>query len=150
MDGKTLAVTEIDGHLCPDSVSIVTDWRAKGWRARTGGELWVHGDIESGILQFVDAGTDTRVGVAEFEQAGGDYPNWRRVMPGDFSDRVAFPHDIASDLFARFQRSFAVYGKNPPLRLRTALDSDGEPGDMIEITSTVAPGLRGVLMGMRR
>ena len=62
-----------------------TDTTHKAFKAKTAMGLWVYGDVETGILQFVDytpSETDAdfpRMGVCEFQRIDGTFPNWQCI-----------------------------------------------------------------------
>lgn len=102
-DAAGLRLIGLDGHVMvkielPDAAFVgedcmtqengfilKTDRTDKAFKAKTPrAELWLYGDTATGLLQFVAADkTDEprRVGVCEFEQIDGTFPEWRRVMP---------------------------------------------------------------------
>lgn len=101
-DATGLRLIGLDGHVMlkielPDATFVgekcwtqengfilKTDHTDKAFKAKTPKGLWIYGDTATGLLQFVATdGTDEprRVGVCEFEQIDGTFPDWRRVMP---------------------------------------------------------------------
>jgi len=62
-----------------------TDVKDKAFKNK-GVDVWVHGDLKSGLLQMFDKSvTDGkmygRAGVCEFEQVDGTFPDYNRVTP---------------------------------------------------------------------
>ena len=108
-------------------------------------DLWVYGDIETGILQFVinhkEGGEMSRVGVLEFTRIDGTYPEWRRVVAkGDGGD-ASLCYDPA--VLAKLIKAADVIDKGRPIRLT------GGGGDPIRVDFVASPRLRGTLMPIR-
>ena len=113
----------------------------KAFKAKaSGGDLWVYGDIETGILQFVinhgKGGEMYRVGVLEFTRIDGTYPEWRRVVAKG---------DGGAAVLGKLIKAADVIDKGRGIRLT---GGEGE-GDPIRVDFVASPRLRGTLMGMR-
>ena len=120
----------------------------KAFKAKaSGGDLWVYGDIETGILQFVvnhgEGGEMYRVGVLEFSVIDGTYPEWRRVVAKGGGGAASLCYDPA--LLARLVKAADVIDKGRGIRLT---GGEGE-GDPIRVDFVASPRLRGTLMPMR-
>jgi len=114
-------------------------------KAAVSRDLWVYGDIETGILQFVinhkEGGEMSRVGVLEFTRIDGTYPEWRRVVAkGDGGD-ASLCYDPA--VLAKLIKAADVIDKGRPIRLT------GGGGDPIRVDFVASPRLRGTLMPIR-
>jgi len=111
------------------------------------GNLWVYGDIETGILQFVinygNGGEMSRTGVLEFERIDGTYPEWRRVVAKGDGGTSSMCYDPA--VLARLIKAADVIDKCRPIRLT----SGATPGDPIRVDFKASARLRGTLMPMR-
>ena len=124
------------------------DATAKQFKAKaSGGDLWVYGDIETGILQFVinhgKGGEMCRTGVLEFTRIDGTYPEWRRVVAKGGGGAASLCYDPA--VLARLVKAADVIDKGRGIRLT---GGEGE-GDPIRVDFVASPRLRGTLMGMR-
>ena len=120
----------------------------KAFKAKaSGGDLWVYGDIETGILQFVinhkEGGKMHRVGVLEFTRIDGTYPEWRRIVAEVDGGAESLCYDPA--VLARLVKAADVIDKGRGIRLT---GGEGE-GDPIRVDFVASPRLRGTLMGMR-
>jgi len=118
----------------------------KAFKAKaSGGDLWVYGDIETGILQFVinhgEGGEMSRVGVLEFTRIGGTYPEWRRMVAKGDGSAASLCYDPA--VLARLVKAADVIDKGRGIRLT------GGEGDPIRVDFVASPRLRGTLMSMR-
>ena len=114
-------------------------------KAAVSRDLWVYGDIETGILQFVinhkEGGEMSRVGVLEFTRIDGTYPEWRRVVAkGDGGD-ASLCYDPA--VLARLVKAADVIEKGKGVRLT------GGEGDPIRVDFVASPRLRGTLIPIR-
>ena len=114
-------------------------------KAAVSRDLWVYGDIETGILQFVinhkEGGEMSRVGVLEFTRIDGTYPEWRRVVAkGDGGD-ASLCYDPA--VLAKLIKAADVIDKGRPIRLT------GGGGDPIRVDFVASPRLRGTLIPIR-
>jgi hypothetical protein len=111
------------------------------------GDLWVYGDIETGILQFVinhgKGGEMYRVGVLEFTRIDGTYPEWRRVVAKGDGSAASLCYDPA--VLARLIKAADVIDKGRGIRLTSG---EGE-GDPIRVDFVASPRLRGTLMPTR-
>jgi len=111
------------------------------------GELWVYGDIETGILQFVinhgKAGEMSRTGVLEFERIDGTFPEWRRVVAKGDGGASSMCYDPT--VLARLVKAADVIDKGRAVRL-TGGQSEGDP---IRVDFAASARLRGTLMPTR-
>ena len=125
-----------------------SDMMAKPWKAKVTGELWVYGDTESNILQFVDyvegESEFTRVGVLEFERIDGSFPTWRRVVPMESDEHAEFGVDMV--LLERVRKAFAEYVPNPRAQIAVKISSGKTSGDPIRVSSKYAPHLIGIVV----
>ena len=120
----------------------------KAFKAKaSGGDLWVYGDIETEILQFVinhgEGGEMSRVGVLEFTRINGTYPEWRRVVAKGGGGAASLCYDPA--VLGKLIKAADVIDKGRGIRLT---GGEGE-GDPIRVDFVAAPRLRGALMPMR-
>ena len=113
----------------------------------SGGDLWVYGDIETGILQFVinhgAGGEMFRTGVLEFTRIDGTYPDWRRVVAkGDGgTNSVCYNPTVLAKLI----KAADVIEKGKGIRLT----SGATPGDSIRVDFKGLDRLRGTLHPVR-
>ena len=113
----------------------------------SGGDLWVYGDIETGILQFVinhgAGGEMFRTGVLEFTRIDDTYPDWRRVVAkGDGgTNSVCYNPTVLANLI----KAADVIEKGKGIRL-TGGQSEGDP---IRVDFAASARLRGTLCSMR-
>jgi len=120
----------------------------KAFKAKTpGGDLWVYGDIETGILQFVDndgtGGAMARVGVLEFTVIDGTFPEWRRVVAKGDGGTTSIAYNPT--VLAKLIKAADVIDKGHHIRL-TGGQSEG---DHIRVDFAASPRLRGTLMPTR-
>jgi len=119
----------------------------KAFKAKAGGDLWVYGDIETGILQFVinhgKGGEMSRVGVLEFSVIDGTYPEWRRMVAKGDGGTNSVCYDPA--VLGKLIKAADVIDKGRGIRLT---GGEGE-GDPIRVDFVASPRLRGTLMPMR-
>ena len=121
----------------------------KAVKAKASGsnDLWVYGDIETGILQFVvnhgEGGEMSRTGVLEFTRIDGTYPEWRRVAAKGGGGAASLCYDPA--VLARLVKAADVIDKGRGIRLT----GGATPGDPIRVDFVASPRLRGTLMPMR-
>jgi len=119
----------------------------KAFKAKASGntDLWVYGDIETGILQFVinhgEGGEMHRVGVLEFTRLDGTYPEWRRIVAKGDGGAASLCYDPA--VLARLVKAADVIEKGKGIRLT------GGGGDPIRVDFVASPRLRGTLMPIR-
>ena len=113
----------------------------------SGGDLWVYGDIETGILQFVinhgAGGEMFRTGVLEFTVIDGTFPNWRSIVAkGDGgTNSVCYNPTVLAKLI----KAADVIEKGKGIRLT----SGATPGDSIRVDFKGLDRLRGTLCSMR-
>ena len=137
------------GMDAPEGAGFILSCDAtdKAFKAKkaSGGDLWVYGDIETGILQFVinrgDGGEMCRTGVLEFTRIDGTYPEWRRVVAKGVASASSLCYDPA--VLARLVKAADVIEKGKGIRLT------GGAGDPIRVDFVASPRLRGTLMPMR-
>jgi len=120
----------------------------KAFKAKASGDdLWVYGDIETGILQFVinhgKGGVMCRVGVLEFTVIDGTYPDWRRVVAKGDGGAASMCYDPA--VMGKLIKAADVIDKGRGIRL-TGGQSEG---DQIRVDFAASDRLRGTLMPMR-
>ena len=120
----------------------------KAFKAKaSGGDLWVYGDIETGILQFVinhgKGGEMSCTGVLEFTRIDGTYPDWRRVVAKGDGGAASLCYDPA--VLARLVKAADVIEKGRPIRLT----GGRYRGDPIRVDFVASPRLRGTLYSMR-
>jgi len=113
----------------------------------SGGDLWVYGDVLSGILQFViNHGKDDemlRVGVLEFTVIDGTFPNWRRVVAKGDGGVTSMCYNPA--VLAKLVRAADVIAKGRSIRL-TGGETTGDP---IRVEFKGLDRLHGTLMPVR-
>ena len=138
------------GMDAPEGAGFILSCDAtdKAFKAKaSGGDLWVYGDIETGILQFVinhgEGGEMSRVGVLEFTRIDGTYPEWRRVVAKGCGGTSSLCYDPA--VLGKLTKAADVIGKGKGIRLT----SGSTPGDPIRVDFVASPRLRGTLMSMR-
>jgi len=138
------------GMDAPEGAGFILSCDAtdKAFKAKaSGGDLWVYGDIETGILQFVinhgEGGEMYRVGVLEFTRIGCTYPEWRRVVAKGDGSAASLCYDPA--VLGKLIKAADVIDKGRGIRLT---GGEGE-GDPIRVDFVAAPRLRGALMPMR-
>ena len=120
----------------------------KAFKAKAfGGDLWVYGDIETGILQFVinhgEGGEMSRVGVLEFSVIDGTYPEWRRIVAKGDGGAASLCYDPA--VLGKLIKAADVIDKGRPIRLT----SGATQGDPIRVDFVASARLRGTLYSMR-
>ena len=120
----------------------------KAFKAKaSGGALWVYGDIETGILQFVinhgEGGEMSRVGVLEFTRIDGTYPEWRRMVAKGDGSAASLCYDPA--VLARLIKAADVIEKGRAVRLT----GGATQGDPIRVDFVASARLRGTLYSMR-
>ena len=122
------------------------DATAKQFKAKaSGGDLWVYGDIETGILQFVinhgKGGEMCRTGVLEFTRLDGTYPEWRHVVAkgGGGTNSVCYDPAVLGKLI----KAADVIKKGKGIRLT------GGEDDPIRVDFAASPRLRGTLYPVR-
>ena len=139
----------MDAPRMPGAGFILScDATDKAFKAKaSGGDLWVYGDIETGILQFVinhgEGGEMYRVGVLEFTRIDATYPEWRRVVAKGCGGIKSVCYDPA--VLAKLIKAADVIDKGRPIRL-----TGGEgAGDPIRVDFVASARLRGTLYSMR-
>ena len=140
----------MDAPRMPEGAGFILSCDAtdKAFKAKaSGGDLWVYGDIETGILQFVinhgEGGEMYRVGVLEFTVIDGTYPDWRRMVAKGDGGANSVCYDPA--VLAKLIKAADVIDKGRPIRL-----TGGEgAGDPIRVDFVASARLRGTLYSMR-
>ena len=136
------------GMDAPEGAGFILscDATAKQFKAKaSGGDLWVYGDIETGILQFVinhgKGGEMCRTGVLEFTRLDGTYPEWRHVVAkgGGGTNSVCYDPAVLGKLI----KAADVIKKGKGIRLT------GGEDDPIRVDFAASPRLRGTLYSMR-
>jgi hypothetical protein len=111
------------------------------------GELWVYGDIETGILQFVinhgKGGEMSRTGVLEFTRIDGTYPDWRRVVAEGYGGAASLCYDPA--VLGKMIKAADVIDKGKGIRLT----GGATQGDPIRVDFVASGRLRGTIMPVR-
>ena len=140
----------MDAPRTPEGAGFILSCDAtdKAFKAKaSGGDLWVYGDIETGILQFVinhgEGGEMYRVGVLEFTRIDGTYPEWRRVVAKGDGGTNSVCYDPA--VLGKLIKAADVIDKGRGIRLT---GGEGE-GDPIRVDFVASPRLRGTLYSMR-
>ena len=139
----------MDAPRMPGAGFILScDATDKAFKAKaSGGDLWVYGDIETGILQFVinhgEGGEMYRVGVLEFTVIDGTYPDWRRMVAKGDGGANSVCYDPA--VLAKLIKAADVIDKGRPIQLT----SGATQGDPIRVDFVASPRLRGTLYSMR-
>jgi len=138
------------GMDAPEGAGFILSCDAtdKAFKAKaSGGDLWVYGDIETGILQFVinhgKGGEMYRVGVLEFSVIDGTYPEWRRLVAKGDGSAASLCYDPA--VLARLIKAADVINKGKGIQLT----SGATQGDPIRVDFVASPRLRGTLYSMR-
>ena len=135
------------GMDAPEGAGFILSCDATDKAFKAKGNLWVYGDIETGILQFVinhgKGGEMSRVGVLEFTVIDGTYPEWRRVVAKGDGGTNSVCYDPA--VLAKLIKAADVIDKGRPIRLT---GGEGE-GDPIRVDFVASARLRGTLMPMR-
>jgi len=141
MPGSTSTIPHGAGFI------LSCDSTDKAFKAGKLGDLWVYGDITTGILQFVinhgDTTTEmTRVGVLEFTVIDGTFPDWRRVAKGD-GGVTSMCYNPA--VLAKLVRAADVIEKGRSIRLT----SGAALGGPIRVEFKGLDRLHGTLMPVR-
>jgi len=139
------------GMDAPEGAGFILSCDAtdKAFKAKASGssDLWVYGDIETGILQFVinhgEGGKMHRVGVLEFTRIDGTYPEWRRVVAKGDGSAASLCYDPA--VLARLIKAADVINKGKGIQLT----SGATQGDPIRVDFVASARLRGTLYSMR-
>ena len=138
------------GMDAPEGAGFILSCDAtdKAFKAKaSGGDLWVYGDIETGILQFVinhgEGGEMYRVGVLEFTVIDGTYPDWRRMVAKGDGGANSVCYDPA--VLAKLIKAADVIDKGKGIRLT----SGATQGDPIRVDFVASGRLRGTLMPVR-
>lgn len=163
-DTGKLHLTATDGHVLlhcsdlpnvafigPESFILKCDVSDKAFKAKVERKLWVHGDMETGLLQMVSERKDPldtnwrRVGVLEFEKIDGTFPDYRRVMPKITDRRTGFAMNPAK--IKQLADGIGKLDASPrDFAMRFDADSEGNP---VRVTWPCAVGWTGIIMPMR-
>lgn len=165
-DGHILLkhTTTLDGHLGKGCSSqggderrgfiLRTDTKDKAFKAK-GVNLWVYGDMESGLLQMLDIGrkgapeddcTYPRVGVCEFEKIDGTYPDYSRIIPDHAPKHNVMAFNPA--LLARLHKGARECLGSPTANAPLSMSSQGE-GEPMRVHFQSSVPLVGVIMPTR-
>jgi len=139
------------GMDAPEGAGFILSCDAtdKAFKAKASGssDLWVYGDIETGILQFVinhgEGGKMHRVGVLEFTRIDGTYPEWRRAVAEVDGGAESLCYNPA--VLARLVKAADVIDKGRGIQLT----GGATPGDPIRVDFVASARLRGTLYSMR-
>lgn len=117
----------------------------KAFKAKpSGGNLWVYGDTETGILQFVTYSTGDsecpRLGVLQFTSMGGTFPNWQRLVAKGDGGTGTMCYDPA--VLARLVKAANVIAKGRAIRLTSGKTTD----DPIRVEFKASDRMLGTLM----
>ena len=134
------------GMVAPEGAGFILSCDATD-KASGSSDLWVYGDIETGILQFVinhgEGGEMSRVSVLEFTVIDSTYPEWRRLVAKGNGGASSLCYDPA--VLARLVKAADVIDKGKGIRLT----GGATPGDPIRVDFVASPRLRGTLYSMR-
>ena len=145
--GTECFTQDMDAPRMPGAGFILScDATDKAFKAKaSGGDLWVYGDIETGILQFVinhgEGGEMYRVGVLEFTVIDGTYPDWRRMVAKGDGGANSVCYDPA--VLGKLIKAADVIKKGKGIRLT------GGEDDPIRVDFAASPRLRGTLYPVR-
>ena len=136
-------------HTKEGGFLLSCDASDKGFRVKSphGSAVWVYGDMQTGILEFVtepaDDGEAVRLGVAQFDVLDAQFPDWPRVIAkGDGGTGfLAYRPDVLGKLI----KAADVIDKGRAVRL-----TGGKlPSDPIRVDFKASERLRGSLMPVR-
>jgi len=128
---------------------LQADVRDRAFKAKHNGTLWIYGDVETGIMQFLDVNfiddpEHSRVAVGEFSRVKGTYPDWRNVMPkeSDSCGRM----NLSPALIAKLAKGHACisHTKDAPM-----LFESENPELPCRVSFQGNPELTGVIMPVR-
>lgn len=169
IDASARKLVAIDGHQMltidmPDHAHIGAeclteekgfilscDAADKAFKAKSNyGDLWVYGDVTTGILQFVakhdkypDDPSCARLGVLEFDRVDGTFPDWTRVVAkGDGRTGTIC---YSPTVLAKLVKAADVIDKGKAIRLTSGEGAD----DPIRVDFAASARLRGTLMPVR-
>jgi len=133
---------------------LSVDITEKAFKAKSNRALWVYGDKDTGVLQFIDYNTTApdeehnRVGVCEFTMVDGNFPDYRRVMPLETHEFALACFNPA--LIARFQKAGDILAKARGQKAMGAmsLNAGGNDSPML-VKFSGEDRFTGVLMPMR-
>jgi len=165
-DGHLLMKSELESgaHIGSDCFTQTTDNDSgfilsvditeKAFKAKSNRALWVYGDKDTGVLQFIDYNTTApdeehnRVGVCEFTMVDGNFPDYRRVMPLETHEFALACFNPA--LIARFQKAGDILAKARGQKAMGAmsLNAGGNDSPML-VKFSGEDRFTGVLMPMR-
>lgn len=169
-DGHVMMISEIQspsfmGQSCAtqgdsnqSGFILSIDIMEKAFKAKTREALWMYGDTETGVMQFLDFSPETymsnpseefyRVGVCEFSRIDGTFPDWRRVVP-EKSDEGICEIAFNQSLLAKFKKASDVYNKKGEHRGEAIKFTFSGNGSHVGIKIASAPNFSGVLMPIR-
>jgi hypothetical protein len=137
----------------PGGFLLLADHTDKAWKARTKGDLWIYGDVSTGLLQFVDRHGKyqpgepcLRVGVTEFTRIDGTFPDYTRVVAKGAGECGSFSYApaVMSKLLKAASVLSTVKG-GPAVRITTGATG----GDPARVDFAGLPRLRGTIMPYR-
>lgn len=156
-DGHILLTTLADDPACQlgadlGHMTVQFDPAEKAFKAKEGnGTAYVIGDRATGLLQVVtvmDAdglgAPVERIGVCEFADAGGTFPDWPRVLPPTSGDPIAC--DFNPALLARLVKAGDIWAAARGHRSQAVRMVARHEGAPIDVRFAVNPDARGVLM----
>ena len=130
LDGHVMLVIEapdaafIGSECCTQEGGFIlkTDPADKAFKAKTVCDLWIYGDTETGILQFVDyapSASDVypRLGVCEFEQIDGTFPDWTYVVAKPIPSSTSAFVSFNPTMLTKMTKAADVYEKGKPVRI---------------------------------
>lgn len=144
------------GHHNAPGVGFILaiDITEKAFKMKGAGELWIYGDIETGIVQFVfveDVGAVREgdifhsVGVCEFTIIAGTFPAYTRVIPTPIPKEIG--HDITfnPDFIRIFSKASSIVSGSKCSSMSFGL---GAYRAAVLIKFGSAPEMTGVMMPM--
>lgn len=155
LDGTVMLVMELpdDAHVGAGCMTqeggfiLSADVTDKAFRANTGsaGDLWVYGDTETGLLQFVAYNGHpecVRIGVCEFERVDGTFPAWERVVA---QPKAGGPCAFDPKIFQKLVKASDIIEKNKPVRVWPG-ENNSEP---MAVEFKASARMKGTLMPVR-
>lgn len=127
---------------------LMLDPTDKALKAHAVGEAWLYGDTDTGIVQVLDVRGDVgegyrRLGVVEFEQIDGTFPDYRRVQPACTPGEATAPVSVDLAALARFQKAANQYGRG---EAKVRITATTPNGPMLVEFMPACEGLQGVIM----
>ena len=135
-----------------DGIIVVIDPTAKGFKAKAIGELWLYGDTDTGLVEFLDVldfdESHERLGVAEFGVIDGTFPDYTRVIPCEASSKLATGGGFAVNPNG-INRLAVGARKSAHCKDFAMMFVGGSDGSPIRVTFSNQSELLGVIMPMR-